>query len=248
MKRRRAFTLVELLVVIGIIAVLIAILLPALSRAKDAANRTACSANLRQLVTSVIMYAQDSKDYMPNANDDNTTAWNGKGWLYDMTTPAPAGVLSGKAPPKPVTDKNQEWAKHGTTYMYLKTMKVFHCPVDAPPWNRGVAHPLTTYLMNWACGGFGGAVASNRPGLKLSRMRPDGIIFWEGDERKIDDHMYSDGTNEPSNGITARHGSGASVARFDGSVEWMTRTQYANEEKKKPGRLYCNPDKANGYK
>jgi prepilin-type N-terminal cleavage/methylation domain-containing protein len=235
MNHRRAFTLVELLVVIGIIALLVAILLPALSRARDQANRVACASNLRQLTTAVIMYANDNRDFMPYANDDNTTSWNAPGWLYDMRR---------SAAPNP--DPNE--VKYGTTYQYLKTIKVFHCPADLLPHNRGPAHALTTYLMNWACGGFGLAVSSTRPGLKLGRMPPDGIIFWEGDERKNDVHMYSDGTNEPSNGITERHGHGASVARFDGSIEWMTRNQYAVEEKKKPGRLYCNPDKPNGYK
>lgn len=59
---RRAFTLVELLVVIGIIAVLVAMLLPALNQAREASRRTVCLSNLRQLYSYMRMYAAQNKD------------------------------------------------------------------------------------------------------------------------------------------------------------------------------------------
>jgi prepilin-type N-terminal cleavage/methylation domain-containing protein/prepilin-type processing-associated H-X9-DG protein len=62
---RRAFTLVELLVVIGIVAVLIAIVLPALSAAKEQANRVKCANNLHQISLSVSAYAGDHQGVMP---------------------------------------------------------------------------------------------------------------------------------------------------------------------------------------
>lgn len=59
--RARAFTLVELLAVVGIIALLIAMLLPVLRRAKESADRVKCAANLRQLATAAVMYSQTDK-------------------------------------------------------------------------------------------------------------------------------------------------------------------------------------------
>src|SRR5579859_4250663 len=65
MRRRKAFTLVELLVVIGIIAVLIAILLPVLQRAREQARIVTCASNERQIYAAMLMYAQQNSGILP---------------------------------------------------------------------------------------------------------------------------------------------------------------------------------------
>src|SRR5258708_2931751 len=65
MKRKNAFTLVQLFVVVGIIALLIAMLLPALRKARTQAMAVQCQSNLRQIGTAFYMYATENHDYIP---------------------------------------------------------------------------------------------------------------------------------------------------------------------------------------
>jgi len=85
--RHKGFTLVELLVVIGIIALLISILLPSLNRARETANRVKCGSNMRQIGQAILLYANENKGNYPRTI---YTVGNGATGTYDPTNTNPA--------------------------------------------------------------------------------------------------------------------------------------------------------------
>ncbi|MBI9017812.1 MAG: type II secretion system protein [Phycisphaerae bacterium] len=75
MKKKNGFTLIELLVVISIIALLVSILMPALSRAREAAKKTVCSSNMHQNGLTLQMYASENNDKLPETTDAQVGSW-----------------------------------------------------------------------------------------------------------------------------------------------------------------------------
>jgi prepilin-type N-terminal cleavage/methylation domain-containing protein len=101
-RRRAGFTLVELLVVIGIIAVLISLLLPALNKAREAAKRTQCLSNLHQIHMMLVMYAGQYKDQVPLGYSGSGTAAGTETSNYWLSRPATGSWDPDSFPPAKV--------------------------------------------------------------------------------------------------------------------------------------------------
>lgn len=135
MKKTKGFTLVELLVVIGIIALLISILLPSLNRAKWQAKIVQCSARMHDMLLAVQMYANDNKGYLPPFGGDDGKPTYTMGNLGGSASINIAYQQTFNFHPTN-TVRWDDGALMGRLYRtkYLKTTKTFYCPsvLDAP--------------------------------------------------------------------------------------------------------------------
>ena len=232
--KQRGFTLVELLVVIGIIAVLISILLPALSKARVAANSVVCQSNLKQIALALHSYAGDNRGALP--------------YLY--TYPGVGGIrgdyyhtwytnvlVDGKYLP------NSGWHYTGGNagdYGAIET-GVWRCPVlNQVAWGGGYGvNGSNVMVWSHANPQTGATLTSPNPPTKLSSMKrpsdywligdgktsllgPDATVPWISSWDW--GPLGNANTPKPSN----RHPGGSNIAMCDGHVETMDTLKMYN--------------------
>jgi prepilin-type N-terminal cleavage/methylation domain-containing protein/prepilin-type processing-associated H-X9-DG protein len=256
------FTLVELLVVISIIALLMAVLVPALTRAREQGKRAVCLNYQRQLTTAWMMYADDNSDKIVNGDVEEYGQWNEppctssagecapggfhyheKPWvLCDWTSPPcwPTTVLN-------VAQKKSQVAK-GALFRFIKDIKVLKCP-------RGNADEVRTYsfvdsmnvintsVMNVGAGAvvIKNRVQTRKPFERFVFIENGGSLSgaggsWGGWTAYVNTDKWWD---LPS----LRHGDGTTFSFADGHADyhkWLNPTTLDDIKKDITGQLRSN--------
>jgi prepilin-type N-terminal cleavage/methylation domain-containing protein/prepilin-type processing-associated H-X9-DG protein len=209
MQLRRAFTLVELLVVTGIIALLIGLLMPSLVKAREAAKRTECLSNLRQVNDAFHFYAMNNHDQVP------------------LGYRAAAGVGIKQYNSMVYSSTTKKFVLFGWLYRagLMKTPQMFFCPsegneqemlnTELNPWPPGTdGNPSMQAYEGYGC----------RPDYLIPDDPVDGTILPKLTQFK-NKAILADLTAAPAR-VDSRHRTGINVLYGDGSAHWVDRSHF----------------------
>ncbi len=227
MKKNKGFTLVELLVVIAVIALLMAILLPALSKARIQAKRITCLSGLKQLVTAWMAYADNSDGKLVNGGQPpsntnpsvtepywrtsfNTTDDPGYDWSWKVFFDY-SGTLT--------YEQRVEKLKKGALFRYCNNVKAYRCPEAESDMHRTYIIPESMNASMHPGYHPEGQIIKRTGQLKKSAER---VVFFEEKRISPDAFMYPY-VNDPywdSDKPNIMHGNGANFGFADGHADY----------------------------
>jgi prepilin-type N-terminal cleavage/methylation domain-containing protein/prepilin-type processing-associated H-X9-DG protein len=220
---RRAFTLIELLVVIAIIAVLAALLLPAIAHVKEKAHRTECLSRMRQWTLGFISYAHDNDDFIPREDfaNNGTVQWNNWNAVrHAQSADVWYNALSNYVG-VPSASSYASLAKRSAFY---ERASLFQCP--------SASIPTSTPLIALFSVGMNSQLIEPLeyiPTIRLSTItRPSDTVLFQDNlldgEKRVSQFQAWDSLGQPASMATrfagVRHGRGGNLAFGDGSVRW----------------------------
>ncbi len=220
---RRGFTLIELLVVISIIAMLMSIMLPGLSNAREMGRRVVCQSNMRQLTIAWFQYALENDDTLCSPD----TEWNNDGGVdYNW-------VADGPDQPGNTVGGTEQAIRNGVLVSYLSyTTKVYKCKSDKTTLLRSYSISNTMGGYNCGCGNmttpYTGSGQIDEPASRLVFIDADSVEP-AGEPKWIHGGFWPLSDIDPAiahwaiplyNNLTSRHGDGTNVSFADTHCEY----------------------------